>query len=186
MNVHIGIRNLSLFYVLAYAIALPMQTWANKKRGQPFDDPEFLFRGKTIFLLAMLWLVTGLIISLFVPIISGSLFIVGLCFYVGGLIVTAFAFYSFANHRGLVTTGIHRYSRNPFYVGWVLVLFGLTLIGWSASIVSVLFLIYFILTIPYFHWTVLLEEKFLASKYGDSYRQYLRSSSRYFGPSKRV
>jgi protein-S-isoprenylcysteine O-methyltransferase Ste14 len=186
MNVHIGISNLWLLYVLAYAIALPMQTWANKKRGQPFDDPEFLFRGKTIFLLAMIWLITGFIISLFVPIIFGALFIVGSCFYIGGLLVTAFAFNSFANHRGLATTGIHRYSRNPLYVGWVFVLFGLTLMGWSASISSVLFLIYFILTIPYFHWTVLLEEEFLTSKYGDSYRQYLRSSSRYFGLAKRA
>ena len=33
----IKLTNLWLFYVLAYAIALPLQTWANNKRGKPFD-----------------------------------------------------------------------------------------------------------------------------------------------------
>jgi protein-S-isoprenylcysteine O-methyltransferase Ste14 len=187
MNVHIGIFNLWLFYVLGYAIAFPMQAWANKKRGQPFDDPEFLFRSrKSIFPLAMLWLIGGFSISLFVPLVFGALFIVGLCFFIGGMVVAGFTFYSFAHHSGLVTTGIHRYSRNPGYVGWIFVLFGLTLMGWSASIASILFLIYIILTIPYFHWTVLLEEDFLVKRYGDSYREYLRSTSRYFGVSKQA
>ena len=186
MNTEIAAQNLWLFYVLAYAIALPMQTWANKRRGQPFDDPEFLFRGKFIFPLAMLWLIGGFVISLLVPLVSGVLFIVGLCFYIGGLTFVGFTFYSFAHHRGLVTTGIHRYSRNPGYVGWILVLLGLTLMGWSRSIWSIVFLIYLIVTILYFHWTVLLEERFLANKYGDSYREYLRNTSRYFGVSKRV
>jgi protein-S-isoprenylcysteine O-methyltransferase Ste14 len=184
MNLDISTHNLWLFYLLAYAVALPMQMWANKRRGEPFDDPEFLFRGKTIFPLAMIWLIGGFVISLFVPLVFGVLFVVGLCFYSGGLVIAGFTFYSFAHRRGLVTTGIHRYSRNPGYVGWVFVIFGLTLVGWSTSIVSILFLIYFILTIPYFHWTVLLEEEFLAGKYGDSYREYLRSTSRYCGMPK--
>jgi protein-S-isoprenylcysteine O-methyltransferase Ste14 len=186
MNVPVAAHNLWLPYVLAYAIALPIQTWANKKRGQPFDDPEFLFRRKSIFLLAMLWLIGGFVISCFVPLVFGTLFIVGLCFYIGGMVVAGFTFHSFAYHRGLVTTGIHRYSRNPGYVGWLFVLFGLTLMGWSATIISMLFWAYCILTMPYFHWTVLLEEDFLATKYGDSYREYLRSSPRYFGLSKRA
>jgi protein-S-isoprenylcysteine O-methyltransferase Ste14 len=160
--------------------------WINSALSrQPFDDPEFLFRGKFIFPLAMLWLIGGFVISLLVPLVSGVLFIIGLCFYIGGLTVVGFTFYSFAHHRGLVTTGIHRYSRNPGYVGWVLVLLGLTLMGWSRSIWSIVFLIYLIVTIFYFHWTVLLEERFLANKYRDSYREYLRNTSRYFGVSKR-
>jgi protein-S-isoprenylcysteine O-methyltransferase Ste14 len=179
----LGIRldNLWVFYVLAYAIALPIQSWANNKRGEPFDDPEFLFRGKKIFAIAMIWLIGGLVISLFVPIEFGTLFILGLFFYIIGLIIVGSTFYSFANNRGLVTTGIHRNSRNPGYVGWTFVIFGMSLIGWSSSIRSILFLVYFILTIPYFHWTVLLEEAFLVEKYGDRYREYHDSTPRYFG-----
>jgi protein-S-isoprenylcysteine O-methyltransferase Ste14 len=181
MNLPFSLTNLWLFYVLAYVIAFPMQLWANHQRGAPFDDPEFLFRGRKIFAIAMLWLGGGFILSLFVPVDFGPLFTLGLIFYVSGMLIVALTFYSFAHHRGLVTTGIHRYSRNPGYVGWTLVIFGLCLMGWSASIWSLLFLIYFLLTVPYFHWTVLLEENFLAGKYGDSYRDYLRNSPRYFG-----
>jgi protein-S-isoprenylcysteine O-methyltransferase Ste14 len=181
LNLGIRLDNLWIFYVLAYAIALPIQTWANNKRGEPFDDPEFLFRGKKIFAIAMIWLIGGFVISLFVPIEFGMLFVLGLIFYIIGLIIVGGTFNSFANNRGLVTTGIHRYSRNPGYVGWTFVIFGMSLIGWSSSIWSILFLIYFILTIPYFHWTVLLEEQFLVDKYGETYREYLDSTPRYFG-----
>ena len=53
----IHLTNLWMFYVLAYAIALPVQEWANHKRGEPFDDPEFLLKGWTIGGLAMVWAV---------------------------------------------------------------------------------------------------------------------------------
>ena len=181
MNVIDTSTHLWIFYVLAYAIALSVQTWANHKRGAPFDDPEFLFRGKKIVTIAMIWLFGGFFISLFVPLTFGPLFFVGLGFYVVGIVIGILALYSFAHHPGLVTTGIHRYSRNPIYVGWTLVIFGLSLMGWSDSIWSLLFLVYFLITMPYFHWTVLLEEKFLAEKYGDTYREYVSHSPRYFG-----
>ncbi len=57
--------------------------------------------------------------------------------------------------------------------------------GWSESIWSFIFLIYFIITIPYFHWTVLLEEKFLSTKYGDVYKEYLKETPRYLGKHKK-
>ncbi len=98
----IHLTNLWIFYVLAYAIALPMQEWANHKRGKPFDDPEFLFNGPWIFTLAMVWLISGLIISLFVPIDFGPLFYVGLLFYIGGIIVGVIGLYSFARTTELV------------------------------------------------------------------------------------
>ena len=184
MTFSFSFYNLWLFYVLAYAFAFPMQAWANNKRGAPFDDPEFLFRGKKIITIAMIWLFGGLAISLFVPVDFGILFYLGLPFYLGGMVIVGLTFYSFANHRGLVTTGIHQYSRNPGYVGWTIVFFGLCLMGWSASIWSILFLVYFIITLFYFHWTILLEEKFLTDKYGDVYREYLKRTSRYWGVPK--
>ena len=185
MEPDINFFNLWLFYVLAYAIALPMQVWANHKRGESFDDPEFLFGDRKIFPIALIWLISGFVISLFVPLHFGPLFFFGLIVYIAGMIIVGFTFYSWANHRGLVTGGIYRYSRNPGYVGWTFVIFGLCIMGWSISPWSILFLIYAILTLSYFHWTVSLEEAFLANKYGDPYRAYLRDTPRYFGIPKR-
>ena len=125
----IHLTNLWIFYVLAYAIALPMQEWANHKRGKPFDDPEFLFNGPWIFILAMVWLISGLVISLFVPVDFGPLFYVGLIFYIGGIFVGVLGLYSFAQNHDLVIRGIHRYSRNPLYVGWAVVILGMALMG---------------------------------------------------------
>jgi protein-S-isoprenylcysteine O-methyltransferase Ste14 len=181
----VSLYNLWVFYLLAYAVAFPLQMMANNKRGEPFDDPEFLFHGKKIFTIAMIWLVSGFIFSLFVPVELGPPFYFGLFCYVGGMIIVGYTFNSFANNRGLVTVGIHLYSRNPGYVGWTFVIFGMCLMGWFTSIWSILFLLYFVVTLPYFHWTVLLEERFLANKYGDAYREYLRSSARYFGIRKK-
>jgi len=70
-------------------------------------------------------------------------------------------------------------------VGWVIYYFGLALMGWSGSIWSIIFFIYFLITIPYLHWVVLTEEKFLSEKYGDSYKEYLEKTSRYLGRSRK-
>lgn len=181
----IHLTNLWIFYVLAYTIALPVQEWANHKRGKPFDDPEFLFNSPWIFTLAMLWLFGGLVISLFVPVDFGLLFYVGLIFYVSGIIVGVAGLYEFAHEDGLVMQGIHRYSRNPLYVGWALAILGMAVMGWSTSVWSIVFVIYFLATLIYFHWTVTLEEAFLIEKYGENYRGYLQNSARYFGIPRR-
>ncbi len=173
--------NLWIFYVLAYAIALPMQEWANHKRGEPFDDPEFLFNGPWIVALAMVWLFGGLAISLFVPVSFGPLFYGGLVFYIGGITIGVLGLVSFAQAKGLVLRGIHRYSRNPLYVGWALAILGMALMGWSTTVWGIAFAIYFLVTLAYLHWTVTLEEAFLLRKYGDAYQAYLNSTHRYFG-----
>ncbi len=180
----ISFFNLWLFYAIGYGIAMVVQLWANKKRGEPFEDPELLFSNKKLFIVAMIWLFGGFVISLFVPVNFGLLFYIGVIFCIIGFIIVLITFYSFAQKAGLVTKGIQRYSRNPNYIGWTIFYFGLSLMGWSLSIWSIIFFIYFLITIPYLHWCVILEEKFLSKKYGDPYREYLKSTPRYLGKSK--
>jgi protein-S-isoprenylcysteine O-methyltransferase Ste14 len=176
--------NLWLFYVVGYAIAYPLRNWAQKKRGEPFEDPELLSQ-KRVMIPAMLWILGGFVISLFVPINFGILFYFGLTFAIIGVIIVGYVFYSFAHNPGLAIRGIYRYSRNPNYIGWTIFFLGLTLIGWSESIWSLFFLIYLLYTIGYFYWIVLQEEVFLANKYGDSYREYLKRTPRYFGKPRK-
>ena len=175
------LTNLWIFYGISYVIAYSTQVWANHKRDEPFDDPEFLFADKKIVIIAMTWLFGGLAISIFVPVNYGLLFFIGFPIFIIGLVIGELALFSFAFHKGLTTSRIHHYSRNPIYVGTTIMYLGLTLMGWTESIWSIAFLIYFILTIPYFHWTVLLEEKFLIKKYGDTYKEYLKNTPRYLG-----
>ena len=174
--------NLWIFYVGGYFIAYSIQIWANRKRGMPFDDPEFL--KPKIYIPALIWILGGFLVSIFVPIDFGILFYIGLIISAMGMAIGIMALYSFANSPGLTTSRIHRYSRNPVYLGWMIFFLGLTLIGWSDSIWSILFLIYLIITVPYLHWTILLEEKFLLGKYGEPYQRYMEETSRYFGVPK--
>ncbi len=178
--------NLWLYYAIGYGIAMVVQIWANKKRGEPFEDPELLMSNKKMFILSLIWLFGGFIISIFVPVSFGLQFYIGLIFCFIGFIIVLATFYSFAQKAGLATTRIHRYSRNPNYIGWIIFYFGLSLIGWSLSIWSIIFFIYFLITFPFLHWCVLIEEKFLSNKYGDSYKEYLQKTPRYFGKAKKV
>ena len=179
----LGIKlfNLWIFYVLTYVVAFPLRQWANAKRGEPIEDPEMMAANKVLMVATLLWLFGGLAISLFVPLSSGVVFYVGLIIYFIGLIITAAALYALGEKPGLVNGGVYRNSRNPNYVGMIIVILGMTLMGWTGSLWSIVFLIYFVLTIPYFHWTVLAEEAYLSDKFGDAYRDYLSSTARYFG-----
>jgi protein-S-isoprenylcysteine O-methyltransferase Ste14 len=178
-----GTFNLWVFYLGGYIIAYSIQVWANRKRGEPFDDPEFLT--PRIYIPAFIWIIGGFVISLFVPLDFGILFYIGLSVSAIGMAIGILALVSFANSPGLTTTRIHKYSRNPVYVGWIVFFLGLTLIGWSESIWSLLFLLYLVITVPYLHWTILLEESFLVSKYGESYQMYLSTTPRYLGIPKK-
>lgn len=179
----IRVFNLWLFYLAGYVFSYIFQEWANWKRGEPFDDPEFLFRDKITVPIALLWLFGGLAIALFVPLDLGLLFYLGLAVWIIGLAIGTAGMYSFAHHAGLTTSGIHRYSRNPLYLGTIIFLLGLTVMGFSGGNIlwSLVFLAYFLVSIAYLHWTIRLEEGFLSGKYGAPYVEYLRHTHRYIG-----
>ena len=118
------LTNLWLFYVAGYVFAYPLRMWAEKKRGQPFEDPD-LASQKRVLIPFTIWFISGFLASFFVPIGSGVLFYIGLLIAIIGLIIVYLAFHSFANQSGLTTIGIQHYTRNPNYMvgqyfSWVL------------------------------------------------------------------
>ena len=74
----------------------------------------------------------------------------------------------------LVTTGIYRFSRNPYFLSYDILIFGYILVFPSL----VLIVLYLPLTI-FFHKMILEEEKYLQSVHGDSYTDYKRKVNRY-------
>lgn len=79
----------------------------------------------------------------------------------------------------LISFGIFRWSRNLQNVGWALALLGIALLGKSAMAVFlvILFGVGFRIYSP-------IEEKYLEKIFGQEYRQYCASTSRYFGLPK--
>ena len=76
----------------------------------------------------------------------------------------------------IVATGPYRFSRNPIYLSFVLLQFGIALTANSAWI-----LLMVIPTLLYLSFGVIArEESYLARKFGDEYRGYRNSVRRWF------
>lgn len=75
----------------------------------------------------------------------------------------------------IVPTGVYRLSRNPMYVGFLLML-----AAWGvflANVLSVLLLPLFVVYLVRFQ--IIPEEKILLAKFGDDYARYLKSVRRW-------
>lgn len=73
-----------------------------------------------------------------------------------------------AQSSNLVTSGVYRISRNPMYVGFLLML-----VGWGVflcNIASFLLLPFFVMYMSRFQITP--EERYMREKFGHEYRQY--------------
>ncbi|TVQ66613.1 MAG: isoprenylcysteine carboxylmethyltransferase family protein [Oceanospirillales bacterium] len=76
----------------------------------------------------------------------------------------------------LVTTGLYRYSRNPMYMGMLVMLIGWWI--WLGSITPILMLPIFILVLV--KMQIEPEEEALEARFGDTYRHYKNSVPRWF------
>ncbi len=77
----------------------------------------------------------------------------------------------------LITTGIYRWSRNPQFVGWFLMLFGISLAGRSGFA----FALTGVFSIVIYLYTVLLAEPYLESLYGEEFHLFKVRTARWVG-----
>jgi len=80
--------------------------------------------------------------------------------------------------RSLVVAGLYRYSRNPMYVGVMLVLAGEFVLFGTSQWASITYLASFVVIVNLF--IVLYEEPALHDKFGIAYDEYRRSVRRWF------
>jgi protein-S-isoprenylcysteine O-methyltransferase Ste14 len=76
----------------------------------------------------------------------------------------------------LVRSGIFALSRNPIYVCLDLYFLGTFLVNGT-----VIFLLFAVVVAAGTHYQILLEERFLRTRYGQAYADYCRTTGRYFG-----
>ncbi|NOY96393.1 MAG: isoprenylcysteine carboxylmethyltransferase family protein [Chlorobi bacterium] len=81
----------------------------------------------------------------------------------------------------LITTGIYRWSRNPQFVGWFLMLLGISLAGRSGFA----FALTGVFAIVTYLYTTLLAEPYLESLYGEEYRLFKLRTARWIGIPKK-
>ena len=90
--------------------------------------------------------------------------------------------YTFEEPDVLVMEGVYRFSRNPMYVGMVLVAAGAVLV--SGTLSALLLGAAFAFAIRY--WYIAYEEAEMRRRFGDEYEEYLRKVGRWFGRYRRA
>jgi len=110
--------------------------------------------------------------------------ILGLLLVTLGLILFILAFVNFGTSwrigidrkrpGQLVTSGIFAITRNPIYVAFIIIFFGIFLINGTWF-----FLIFALLAVVAIHFQILREEDFLRKQYGASYADYCKRTARY-------
>jgi protein-S-isoprenylcysteine O-methyltransferase Ste14 len=185
-----------LFYVFSVGsgILVMLGLYVLLETKRTYDKGKTLSKGLSIgwwmldtvhYLLVILsslytvWLIS---INEKVALIGGSVTLgVGVVIMLVGMI----EFHSLRSISGLdtpqlVTTGIYRWSRNPQYFGWFLVLLGTSFIGrsWLA-------LFYTVIAIILFHFYITqMEEPYLERIFRENYLLYKEKAPRYIGIPK--
>ncbi len=120
-----------------------------------------------------------------IPIGKSFALIAGLILIVAGLVLLAVGMIEFRTLRRscgqdtstLITGGVYRWSRNPQFIGCLMYLVGISLAGRS--------IFAFVLTAAasavIYWYTVRLAEPYLERLYGEDYRAYRKSTSRWVG-----
>lgn len=78
-------------------------------------------------------------------------------------------------HHTLITTGPYRYIRHPFYICLLLlsIAIGLLAANWFLTAAGILIFVLLAIRMP-------IEERMLAERFGDPYRDYQRSTGAFF------
>jgi protein-S-isoprenylcysteine O-methyltransferase Ste14 len=110
-----------------------------------------------------------------------------LCVATTGLLVAVAGVLAFRRQRttinplhpeqstALVTTGIYRHTRNPMYLGLLLVLLGFAI--WLGNVLAPIMLVAFVLYLTRFQ--IVPEERVLREKFGEEYARYMRRVRRW-------
>jgi protein-S-isoprenylcysteine O-methyltransferase Ste14 len=128
-------------------------------KGLKISVPEIFHPGLYIELFAVALLICGIIIIFLSTIQLKKDLIFGLS--------------STGNHN-LQTQGVYSFSRHPFYLGFLFILFSSCLL--SPHVINI---ISFLGAWIIHHFIMIKEEEYLGSQYGDQYIQYKNTVKRY-------
>ena len=137
---------------------------------------------KIIMQILMVTMFGSFFYSIFVPLSLGtSWFSIGLLIYLAGLVFVTIAMIAFATTPidKPVTKGIYRYSRNPMFIGFFLVYFGIAVacISWVYLVITILFILIM-------HYFSPFEEAITLGKYGKPFKEYMERTPRWIGIPK--
>ncbi len=175
-----------IFFILAFAIRNIKTSISTKKsiRGKSLKLTISVLISTIIYCLIILRLTLLKPKFLFEIDLPAGINTIGLVFISIGFILGILALIAMKNSwrvgikydqkTDLITTGIYRISRNPYFFSYDILIFGYILIFTS----PILIILYLILVIV-FHRMILEEEKYLKSVHGVLYEDYKSKVNRY-------
>ena len=164
----------AIFLLLVYIPVLTLKDF-NKKMG------ESEHYGKIQTLMTILFFIL-MIYSIFLPLKLGTAwFGTGLSIYLLGLIIVTIAIVNVASTPlgKPFMKGVYRYSRNPGYLGQIIVFVG---IGIASASWFYLLLSAILIVLTYLGVTI--EERVTLDKLGEAYREYMNRTPRWIGIPK--
>jgi len=155
-----------------------MRVTAARESGRS-GDFKLTKRENTIVYSILLIMIIGFIYAIFLPLQLGIVWLIsGLFIYLFGIVFTIVAVLNFATSPKdkVITKGLYGASRNPMYIGLLLMQIGL---GITCS--SWLYLLLPLVLLILLNENLSAEERYCLYRYGDSYREYINKTPRWIG-----
>jgi protein-S-isoprenylcysteine O-methyltransferase Ste14 len=173
----------------AWILVIPMliifffdiRVTAARESGQS-GDFQLTTKEKRIINAILLFMVVSFVYAIFLPLqLETAWLYSGLPIFSFGVVFTIVAFLNFATspQDKVITKGLYGVSRNPMYIGMVLMQIGLgiTCSSWLYLLLTLVLMILLNANSP-------AEERFCLYRYGDAYRKYMNKTPRWIGIPK--
>jgi protein-S-isoprenylcysteine O-methyltransferase Ste14 len=158
-----------------------MRVTAARESGQS-GDFQLTTKEKRIINAIFLPLVISLVYAVFLPLQLGTAWLYGgLLIFSFGVVFTIVGVLNFATgpRDKVITKGLYGVSRNPMYIGLLIMQIGL---GITCS--SWLYLLLTLVLMILLNANLSAEERYCLYRYGDAYREYTSKTPRWIGIPK--
>ncbi len=160
-------------------LILSIRAFSKDSRDQLFEDPKYSMPigVRILRTISQIGLIAYIFMMVFAPLRFGTPgFVIGVLIYIPGYVMVMGSLYTFRTTSvgQPVVSGFYRWSRNPQWVGLVMVMFG------AALMTEVLLYLGIILSVAViYHLQIVEEKKLCLTQNGDRYRAYMANVQRY-------
>jgi protein-S-isoprenylcysteine O-methyltransferase Ste14 len=178
----VGVWNAWIFVIpMLIVLFLDMRVTAARESGQS-GDFQLTRKEKGIMNAVFLPMIVSFIYAIFLPLQLGAIWLYsGLLIYLFGIIFTIVSIVNFATSPWdkVITKGLYGISRNPVYIGILLMQIGL-----GITCASWLYLLLTLVSMILLNANLSAEERYCLYRYRDDYRKYKNKIPRWIGIPK--
>ena len=178
----IGVWNAWIFVIpMLIIFFFDVRVTAARESGQS-GDFQLTRKEKGIMNAVFLPMVVSFIYAVFLPLQLGTIWLYsGLFIFLFGMVFTTTAIINFATSPKdkVITKGLYRFTRNPAYIGMLLMFIGVGIAcsSWLYLLLTVVLMIMLNAVSPS-------EERYCLYQYGDDYQKYKNRTPRWIGIPK--